>query len=101
MNHHAHYIDTRPNAPGLYGAPVPCDDYAAWLMEQYRKGLMRGTHEMMPYGVRQSLTMVIFSHIHEAKPIVILGPYASEAAEVVRVVAREMGEHQPTMEIVR
>jgi hypothetical protein len=83
----AHYIDTRPGAPGLFAAPAECGDYGSWLRELYDRGLALGTHEHLPVGVRQRVNALVFDAVSTGAALVAIGPHAAAAAAVVEEVS--------------
>lgn len=78
-----YYIDTRPNAPGMFAAPAEVQDYGAWLFEHYWAAQANDCGRPIYYGVAQKIHEIALAATKGAH-VLVLGPHAESAAQVLR-----------------
>ncbi len=79
----AYYIDTRPNAPGIFSPPAGVNDYAEWIKTQYDNSQIVNGESVQCWGVTQKINMMTQG---QELSLFAIGPHAGAAASFVESV---------------
>ncbi|MEM7399287.1 MAG: hypothetical protein AAF354_10125 [Pseudomonadota bacterium] len=83
---HRRHIDTTPGRDDLFSPSDPVDDYKAWLIERYKRGISPAPVDgvLMSLGGVSQAVFASVHHLSRGGVIVVHGPYQEACREALK-----------------